>query len=115
VPVEANVSGTPVISYGAGGVLDTQVPRETGVFFSRQSPESLYQALLESLTIDWDYSKIREHVLNNFTEDIFFKKATSIIDDFYQSHLEATDSSCECDDACSDEVNAIFNKGADIC
>jgi len=31
VPVEANASGTPVIAYGAGGVLDTQVP-ETGVF-----------------------------------------------------------------------------------
>jgi len=26
VPVEANASGTPVIAYGAGGVLDTQYP-----------------------------------------------------------------------------------------
>lgn len=115
VPVEANVSGTPVISYGAGGVLDTQVPGKTGVFFSRQSPESLHQALLESITIDWDYSKIREHVLNHFTEEVFFKKATSIIDDFYQKHLRATDSSCKCDDACLDKASATVNKGANIC
>ena len=36
VPVEANASGTPVISYGAGGVLDTQVWGKTGVFFEDQ-------------------------------------------------------------------------------
>ncbi|NJM95146.1 MAG: glycosyltransferase family 4 protein, partial [Acaryochloridaceae cyanobacterium CSU_5_19] len=29
VPIEANASGTPVISYGAGGVLDTQIPGKT--------------------------------------------------------------------------------------
>ena len=55
VPIEANVSGTPVVCYGAGGVLDTQVPGKTGVFFNRQSPASLKQALLEFETIDWDY------------------------------------------------------------
>ena len=41
VPVEANASGTPVIAYGAGGVLDTQIPGKTGVFFQRQTPCSL--------------------------------------------------------------------------
>jgi glycosyltransferase involved in cell wall biosynthesis len=34
VPIEANVSGTPVISYGKGGVLDTQIPAQTGIFFN---------------------------------------------------------------------------------
>jgi glycosyltransferase involved in cell wall biosynthesis len=34
VPIEANVSGTPVISYGKGGVLDTQIPAQIGIFFN---------------------------------------------------------------------------------
>ena len=33
VPIESNASGTPVICYGAGGVLDTQIPGVTGMFF----------------------------------------------------------------------------------
>lgn len=82
VPIEANVSGTPVISYGAGGVLDTQVPGKTGVFFERQSPESLQQALLEAEKIEWDYVEIRNHVLRNFTEEVFFKRVTDVIEQF---------------------------------
>jgi len=34
--VEANASGTPVIAYGAGGVLDTHV-RSNRSFFKRQT------------------------------------------------------------------------------
>lgn len=85
VPVEANVSGTPVISYGAGGVLDTQVPGKTGVFFERQSPESLHQALLKASNIQWDYHQIRNHVLQNFTEEVFFERVTNIIREFYST------------------------------
>lgn len=88
VPIEANVSGTPVISYGAGGVLDTQIVGKTGVFFMRQSPESLQKALLEFDTINWDYHQIREHALNNFTEDVFFEKVTEVIETFYQKRSE---------------------------
>ena len=48
VPIEANVSGTPVIAYGAGGVLDTQVPEKTGVFFNRQSTEAIQAAVIQA-------------------------------------------------------------------
>ena len=82
VPIEANVSGTPVISYGAGGVLDTQVSGKTGIFFNRQSPEALHQALFDFSTMDWDYHQVRNHVLNNFTEEVFFSKIEAIIKDF---------------------------------
>jgi glycosyltransferase involved in cell wall biosynthesis len=74
VPIEANFSGTPVISFGAGGVLDTQVPGVTGIFFNRQSPEALHAALLKSAQCRWDYHQIREHALSNFTESAFFDK-----------------------------------------
>lgn len=41
VPVEAMASGRPVLAYGRGGVLDSVVPGETGLFFDEQTPESL--------------------------------------------------------------------------
>ncbi len=74
VPVEANASGTPVIAYGAGGVLDTQIPGETGLFFNRQSPESLQEALLAARDMPWNYHKIHEHAVSQFSEEAFFRK-----------------------------------------
>ncbi len=74
VPIEANASGTPVISYGAGGVLDTQIPGVTGLFFNRQTPDALQNTLLEAAELNWNYHQIREHAITNFTEAAFFKK-----------------------------------------
>ena len=91
VPIEANVSGTPVVCYGAGGVLDTQVPGKTGVFFERQSPEALHQALLKASTIEWNYSQIRNHVLKSFTEDVFFEKVMNVITEFYNKRETASE------------------------
>lgn len=80
VPVEANASGTPVIAYGAGGVLDTQIPGQTGLLFQRQSPDSLLAALLKSSQMSWDYRKIREHALNQFSEPVFFNRVERVIE-----------------------------------
>jgi len=44
-PVEAQAAGRPVIAYGAGGALDTVIEGETGVFFRRQTPEALAEAV----------------------------------------------------------------------
>lgn len=45
-PLEAMASGAPVIAYGQGGATET-VTRETGVFFSEQTVESLREAILD--------------------------------------------------------------------
>ena len=74
VPIEANFSGTPVVSFGAGGVLDTQIPGVTGVFFERQTPDSVQAALLKAQTYDWDYHRILQHAIDNFTQAAFFRK-----------------------------------------
>ncbi len=81
VPVEANASGTPVISYGKGGVLDTQIPGETGVFFNLQTPEAIHTAVVESSKIGWDYEKIRDHAIDNFSEKAFFEKVNGVIEE----------------------------------
>lgn len=84
VPVEANASGTPVISYGAGGVLDTQIPGVTGLFFEEQTSDSLAVALNKAATVNWDYHTIRQHALNNFTKTAFF----GAIDGFIEKTLD---------------------------
>lgn len=87
VPIEANVSGTPAITYGAGGVLDTQIPGKTGVFFRPQTPDALQSALLQFKEIKWDYQAIRDHAMNNFTEDVFFRKVQNLIYEFSQESI----------------------------
>lgn len=80
VPIEANASGTPAIAYGAGGVLETQVPGQTGLLFAEQTPESLAAALLESKQVSWDFAKIRNYALNNFSESVFVRHVARILE-----------------------------------
>jgi glycosyltransferase involved in cell wall biosynthesis len=85
VPVEANASGTPVIAYGVGGVLDTQIPGKTGIFFNRQTPDAIYTALIESSQTTWDYQKIRHHAISQFSEEVFFGKVEQQINGLFSS------------------------------
>ena len=91
VPIEANLSGTPVISYGAGGVLDTQVPGLTGLFFHQQTPEAVQAALLEASKMTWNHPMIRDHALNHFTEAVFFQKVEQLLDLVRSSQIQDLD------------------------
>jgi glycosyltransferase involved in cell wall biosynthesis len=82
VPIEANASGTPVIGYKAGGILDTQIHGKTGILFKYQSPESLQEALLKAEQQQWNYQLIRAHAVNNFSEAVFFDKVKKTIEEF---------------------------------
>ena len=82
VPIEANASGTPVIAYGAGGVLDTQIDGETGILFTPQSPDALQEAVEKVENQSWNYAKIREHAVNNFSESVFFQQIAKVIEEF---------------------------------
>jgi glycosyltransferase involved in cell wall biosynthesis len=44
-PVEALACGTPVIALGRGGLLETVVEGESGVFFPEPAPEAIVQAV----------------------------------------------------------------------
>ncbi len=83
VPIEANASGTPVIAYGAGGVLDTQISGLTGLLFEQQTSESLKNAIIKAQKMDWDYAKIREHAISNFSESVFFQKVDLMIEEIF--------------------------------
>ena len=82
VPIEANASGTPVIAYGAGGVLDTQISGETGILFTLQSPDALQSAIEQVESQSWNHTKIREHAVNNFSESVFFQQIAKVIEEF---------------------------------
>ncbi len=87
VPIEANASGTPVIAYGAGGVMDTQISGLTGILFEQQTSESLKNAIIKAQKIDWDYHKIREHAISNFSESVFFEKVDQMLAEICSSRI----------------------------
>jgi len=45
IPVEVMSSGRPVIAYGQGGILDTVIDGQTGIFFPEQTVTSLNAAI----------------------------------------------------------------------
>lgn len=47
MPVEAQACGTPVICYGRGGVTETVIRGETGLFFGSQTAAAINSAVLE--------------------------------------------------------------------
>ncbi len=72
VPVEAQASGLPVIAYGKGGVTETVVENETGMFYDKLSPLELCNKIKEFEKIEDSFSreKIKEHS-NLFSRDKF--------------------------------------------
>ncbi|MEW6201608.1 MAG: glycosyltransferase, partial [bacterium] len=79
-PLEAQASGTPVVAYGAGGALESVVDGETGVFFDKQDPDSLAQAVLQHDRMDFSPAVIRRHA-EKFDVEIFKNKIKNFVVD----------------------------------
>lgn len=77
VPVEAMAAGSPVIAFGRGGVTETVVEGETGVFFPEQTPESLAAAVrrFETLTLDPALCRARAE---KFNPAVFVRRIQSL-------------------------------------
>lgn len=60
-PVEVMSCGRPVIAYGRGGVLDTIIDGETGVFAAEQSVAAFVDAILRFEDLRFDSARIAEH------------------------------------------------------
>ncbi len=73
VPVEAMASGVPVVAFGEGGVLDSVQDGVTGLFFSRQTDESLEEALEKLDRTPFDPQVLRERA-NQFSKARFLFK-----------------------------------------
>lgn len=82
-PIESMASGRPVIAYGEGGVTETVIPDETGMFFYEQTWESLLDTLLDFDEKSWDSHRIRERA-KKFSETSFKNRMKQYAHDRYE-------------------------------
>jgi glycosyltransferase involved in cell wall biosynthesis len=74
-PVESMASGRPVVAFGRGGVVDSVLPDRTGIFFNRQEPEALIEAVerMERFLPEFDPREAIKQA-NCFAPEIFDRK-----------------------------------------
>lgn len=91
VPVEAQACGTPVIAFGKGGVLETVIENETGVFFREQSEQSLIEAVnsFEKYMDHFDSSLIRKNV-ERFSQARFRNEYSEFVNNKYEEFKNTT-------------------------
>lgn len=70
VPLELNAVGRPVVGYGRGGLLETQVEGETAVYIQEQTVEALVAGIEEADRRDWDPQRLRANA-ERFSEQAF--------------------------------------------
>ena len=72
-PVEAQACGTPVIAIKKGGLKETVIENKTGVFFEKQDPNAILEAMNRFNKIDFDYEFIRNQSLKYSTTNFELK------------------------------------------
>lgn len=77
-PLEINSAGRPVIAFRAGGATETVVNRQTGLFFERQTAESLAGAIEEFETLSWNRAEARRHA-EKFNRAVFAERMIEFI------------------------------------
>jgi glycosyltransferase involved in cell wall biosynthesis len=88
-PLEAMAAGRPVIAYRAGGALETVVEGKTGLFFDRQDPQSIMDAV-RSIELDrFDPENIRRHALQ-FDESVFKDRIEKFVSSSWERFQEGT-------------------------
>ncbi|HTK03904.1 MAG TPA: glycosyltransferase [Alphaproteobacteria bacterium] len=70
VVIEAQNFGVPVIAFKKGGALDTVIENKTGVFFDRQTLESLTSAIEKFSKISFNDKIIRANA-KRFSKEVF--------------------------------------------
>ncbi|MBF0215739.1 MAG: glycosyltransferase [Candidatus Omnitrophica bacterium] len=100
VPLEAQMRYKPVIAYARGGVLETVIPMgsvqggngtsPTGVFFDRDTPESLEEAiaLFEKNVSAFDPEGLRNNALS-FGRERFKREMREYIEAKWEEHVNA--------------------------
>ena len=59
IAIETLASGTPIIGYHRGGIIDYVSPQKNGVLFKEQTPESLGDSLVKFEGIDFDTTEVK--------------------------------------------------------
>jgi glycosyltransferase involved in cell wall biosynthesis len=69
-PLELAAAGRPTIAYRAGGAAETIIDGITGIFFDRQEPSALAEAIVRFERQEWSAKVLRSHA-EGFGIDIF--------------------------------------------
>jgi glycosyltransferase involved in cell wall biosynthesis len=69
-PLEVAAAGRPTIAYRAGGAVETIIDGITGIFFDRQEPEDLAEAIARFERIEWNPVVLRRHA-ESFATNVF--------------------------------------------
>ncbi len=78
VPVEAMACGTPVIAFNKGGAKETVKQSISGIFFNKQTPAELNQAVEKFESLNFNSQKIANYA-KNFSKKNFIKKIKEIL------------------------------------
>jgi glycosyltransferase involved in cell wall biosynthesis len=98
VPLEAQACGRPVIAYGCGGSLETVRVNDrhglpdTGVFFDRQDPESVMDAILRFEMKEDSFSPrdIQKHA-RKFDKALFQSRMLEVIESHFPNSSKKRD------------------------
>ncbi len=75
VPLEAQACDTPVIAYGKGGALESV---KSGLFFEKQTPESVKKAIAQFENAPYQFSNIHGKI-SGFQRSVFIANIKSVV------------------------------------
>lgn len=80
MPLKANASGRPAISFAAGSALETIADGESGVLYREYSRPAIVDAMRRCVSLNWDASALRMYS-REFDVSAFRNKFASLLDD----------------------------------
>jgi len=83
-PVEAMAYGRPVIALGRGGTLESIVSGKTGLFFDRETPESLNKTINEFESANFSSVDCRNQA-KKFASSVFEEEIKRTVDDLLKT------------------------------
>lgn len=84
-PLEAMVSGRPVIAFQGGGALETVVKDKTGLFFGEQTSQSIINVIKNFDSRKFNPEEIREHALR-FDKKIFKERIKKFVEEEHKKY-----------------------------
>jgi glycosyltransferase involved in cell wall biosynthesis len=85
VAIEAMASGRPIIAFRGGDIVEHVVSGQEGIFFDKQTADSLVEALRKFQPEDFDPAKIRERALP-FDRELFKAKIKDYVEKALSEH-----------------------------